>query len=58
MNDWRYVLYAIVLAIVACFTREIVTFVMLGFILLALGNIGNTLRQIHQELKRQNDLRG
>lgn len=46
MNSWLYGLYAVILGIVSVFTGEIVTFVMLGFILLSLHNINNTLKKM------------
>lgn len=46
MNNLMYTLYALVLGIVAFFTGEIVTFIMLGFILIALININTTLKKI------------
>ena len=46
MNNWMYSLYALILGIVAFFTGEIVTFIMLGFILIALININTTLKKI------------
>ncbi|HLQ71430.1 MAG TPA: hypothetical protein VK142_06480 [Bacillota bacterium] len=46
MNNWMYSLYALVLGVVAFFTGEIVTFVMLGFILIALININTTLKKL------------
>ncbi|GEN85238.1 hypothetical protein SLU01_35500 [Sporosarcina luteola] len=46
MNNWMYTLYALLLGIVAFFTGEIVTFIMLGFILIALININTTLKKI------------
>jgi len=46
MNNWLYSAYALILGIVAVFTREIVTFVMLGFILLSLLNINSTLKKL------------
>ncbi|GIM45317.1 hypothetical protein DNHGIG_08660 [Collibacillus ludicampi] len=39
MKNSLYVIYAIVLAAISIYTREIVTFIMLGFILLTLNNI-------------------
>lgn len=47
-----YLLYAFVLAIVAIFTREIVTFIVLGFILIALNNILDVLKEILRKLDR------
>ena len=44
MNNKWYVLYAIILGIVSFFTGEIITFIMLGFILIALININTTLK--------------
>lgn len=46
MNNFMYSLYALLLGIIAFFTGEIVTFVMLGFILIALININTTLKKI------------
>ncbi|WP_179301753.1 hypothetical protein [Neobacillus jeddahensis] len=46
MNSWLYGIYAIILAIVSIFTGEIVTFVMLGFILISLQNILSTLKKL------------
>ncbi|MCM3490150.1 hypothetical protein M3689_12590 [Alkalihalophilus marmarensis] len=48
MNQWWYSFYFIVLGVVAFFTGEIVTFVMLGFILMSLNNINNTLKKIYK----------
>ncbi|VDH00350.1 Uncharacterised protein [Lysinibacillus sphaericus] len=44
MNNKWYGLYAMILGIVSFFTGEIVTFIMLGFILIALININTTLK--------------
>lgn len=46
MNNWMYTLYALILGIVSFFTGEIITFIMLGFILIALININTTLKKI------------
>lgn len=46
MTNWWYSLYAVILAILAVFTGEIVTFIMLGLILLALNNINTSLKKI------------
>ncbi|GGJ99878.1 hypothetical protein GCM10007063_22800 [Lentibacillus kapialis] len=46
MNNWLYVLYALVLAAISIMTGEIVTFVMLGFILMSLQTIHATLKEI------------
>ncbi|GKV70096.1 hypothetical protein NCCP2716_25940 [Sporosarcina sp. NCCP-2716] len=43
-NKW-YGVYALILGIVSFFTGEIVTFIMLGFILMALININTTLKK-------------
>lgn len=48
-----YGLYATILVMVAFYTGEIVTFVMLGFILMALNNILETLKEIKEHLVRQ-----
>lgn len=55
MNSWLYGLYALIIAIVSIFTGEIVTFVMLGFILLSLQNIHSTLKEIVKVNKEKND---
>ncbi|WP_339250250.1 hypothetical protein NSQ43_11310 [Sporosarcina sp. FSL W8-0480] len=49
MSNWTYTLYALILGIVAFFTGEIVTFIMLGFILMALININTTLKRIYEK---------
>ncbi|WP_374720816.1 hypothetical protein [Peribacillus tepidiphilus] len=54
MNNWLYSIYAVILAIVSFFTKEIVTFVMLGFTLLSLHNIHSTLKKIHEEINDKN----
>lgn len=50
MNNWLYILYALVLGVVAFFTGEIVTFIM-GLILIALININNTLKKMVKKMK-------
>ncbi|WP_199171629.1 MULTISPECIES: hypothetical protein [unclassified Sporosarcina] len=54
MNDKWYGLYALILGIVSFFTGEIVTFIMLGFILIALMNINTTLKM---NIKKDQDQR-
>lgn len=54
MNNWWYCFYFIVLGIVAFFTGEIVTFIMLGFILLSLNNINFTLKKIYKQNNGEN----
>ncbi|MED4202916.1 hypothetical protein [Neobacillus mesonae] len=51
MKNSLYTLYFVVLAIVSIFTGEIVTFVMLGVILISLTNIHTTLKDILKTLK-------
>ncbi len=46
MKNLYYFLYALTLGTVSIFTGEIVTFVMLGFIIIVLQNINTTLKQI------------
>lgn len=46
MNYLSFTIYAILLAVLAFFTGEIVTFIMLGIILVALQNIHGTLKNI------------
>lgn len=55
MGNWWNSFYLLVLGIVSFFTGEIVTFVMLGFILLSLNNINFTLKKIHQQNIEKNN---
>lgn len=48
VNKWLYVLYIFVLAAVSIVTGEIITFIMLGMILIALNNIHSTLKRMMQ----------
>ncbi|WP_176720349.1 hypothetical protein [Desulfuribacillus stibiiarsenatis] len=45
-----YYLYALILAGISIFTGEVVTFIMLGFILMALNNILYALKDISKKL--------
>ncbi|WP_010531421.1 hypothetical protein [Lentibacillus jeotgali] len=54
MNSWLYGLYALILGLVSIVTGEIITFVMLGLILMSLQNIHSTLKQILMAQKEQN----
>ncbi|KRF11187.1 hypothetical protein ASG93_16555 [Paenibacillus sp. Soil787] len=47
-----YVVYAVILAVVSMFTQEIVTFIMLGFVFMALLNINTTLQKILEKLTK------
>lgn len=47
-----YFLFAIVLGIVAFFTGEIATFFVLGFILMALNNIYDVLKEISRKMDK------
>lgn len=49
MANWWYGVYALILGIVSFFTGELVTFIMLGFILIALININTTLKANHKK---------
>jgi hypothetical protein len=54
-NNFLYVIYAVILAVVSIFTREIVTFIMLGFVFMALTNINATLQKLVDKTEsRQN----
>lgn len=53
MSNGFNLFYVLVLGLVAIYTGEIVTFVMLGFILLALVNINTTLIKIYQLNKKK-----
>ena len=55
MSNWLYVLYAVILGIVSWFTGEIVTFIMLGIILIALNNINVTLKKIYLQNKKKSN---
>ncbi|GGC98973.1 hypothetical protein GCM10007216_32220 [Thalassobacillus devorans] len=48
MNNVWNTIYMILLGIVAIFTGEIVTFIMLGFVLVTLNNIHTTLKNIYK----------
>lgn len=49
MNNRWYGVMAMLLGIISFFTGEIVTFIMLGFILMALININTTLKANHKK---------
>jgi len=53
MNSWLYTLYFIVIGIVSFLTGEIVTYVMLGIILISLTNIHTTLKEILEAIKHK-----
>ncbi|WP_456279330.1 hypothetical protein [Bacillus sp. AK128] len=56
MSNWWYAFYFLILGVVSFFTGEIVTFIMLGFILLSLNNINTTLKKIYkQRIKNENN---
>ena len=54
MANWWYSLYAVILAALAIYTGEIVTFIMLGFILIALNNINTSLKKIQGSKDNEN----
>ncbi|MGG3944112.1 hypothetical protein ABEV54_22145 [Peribacillus psychrosaccharolyticus] len=47
MRNFVYILYALILGVISLFTGEIVTFVLLGVIVIALNNINSTLKKIY-----------
>lgn len=53
MKNWLNTLYLFVLGIISFFTQEVVTFVMLGIILITLNNIHSTLKEI-LKMKKDN----
>lgn len=55
MKDSLYGFYALILAIVSIYTGEIVTFVMLGFILISLQNIHSTLKKLLAAQKEKSE---
>ena len=52
MKNWQYTLYLFVLGVISFITREVVTFVMLGIILITLNNINSTLKEILNNQKK------
>jgi hypothetical protein len=52
-NGYLNVLYAVLLAAVSIFTGEIVTFIMLGFVFMALLNINATLQKILKKMDKE-----
>ncbi|MCM3764941.1 MULTISPECIES: hypothetical protein [Bacillaceae] len=50
-NGWN-TLYLFVLGIIAVYTGELVTFIMLGIILISLNNINSTLKEILKATKK------
>lgn len=46
MKNWLYTVYLFILGVVSFYTHEIVTFIMLGIILITLNNIHSTLKEI------------
>lgn len=55
MRNWMYTFYFVVIGIISLFTREVVTFLMLGFVLIALHNIHYTLKEILNNMKEKNE---
>lgn len=53
MRNWLYTFYFVVIGIIALYTKEIVTFLMLGFVIIALHNINSTLKEILKNMKEQ-----
>lgn len=52
MSNWWYGFYFLILGVLSFFTGEVVTFIMLGFILLSLNNINNTLKKKYKINKK------
>ena len=46
MKNWLNTLYLFVLGVISFITQEVVTFIMLGIILITLNNIHSTLKEI------------
>jgi hypothetical protein len=46
MKNWLNTFYFFVLGVISLITHEVVTFIMLGIILIALNNIHSTLKEI------------
>jgi len=54
MKDYLYIVYVVVLGIISFFTGEIVTFIMLGIILMALNNMLRVQKEILKKLDKSN----
>lgn len=57
MGNFVYILYALILGVVSLFTGEIVTFALLGVIIIALNNINSTLNKIYLQNKERSELK-
>lgn len=55
MGTWSYIFYALILGIISWFTGEIVTFIMLGIILISLNNINSNLKKIYSQNNERNN---
>lgn len=55
MNNWFSILSVFVLAVLSIGTGEIVTFIMLGIILITLQNIHRTLKELVKVKKEESD---
>lgn len=53
MKYFLYTVYAAILGVIAIFTHEIVAYVLLGFILIALNRIMDVLLDISRKLDRR-----
>ncbi|NSL50982.1 hypothetical protein [Calidifontibacillus erzurumensis] len=51
MKNWYYTFYFLIIGIISFVTHEIVTFLMLGFVLITLHNIHSTLKEILHLMK-------
>ncbi|MBM7660315.1 hypothetical protein JOC85_001082 [Bacillus mesophilus] len=54
MKNWLYTLYFFILGVISFITREVVTFIMLGLVLISLNNIHSTLKEILKVNKKEN----
>lgn len=52
-NRILYTIFMFMLGIIAFFTRELVTFVMLGFIMIMVSNIYDKLDEISRKMNRE-----
>lgn len=57
MGNFVYILYALILGVAFLFTGEIVTFALLGVIIIALNNINSTLNKIYLQNKERSELK-
>ncbi|WP_246943536.1 hypothetical protein [Bacillus pinisoli] len=53
MKNWLYTFYFFILGVISFITQEVVTFIMLGLVLVSLTNIHSTLKEILEVRKNE-----